>query len=50
MQNKIIICKFNNKKKSNRIDLIIDGGKPKTNKPSKVIDIRDINNIKIIRN
>jgi L-threonylcarbamoyladenylate synthase len=31
-------------------DLVIDAGMPKRKKPSKLIDLRDIDNIKIIRN
>lgn len=34
----------------NKIDLALDAGKLKKSKPSKLIDIRDIDNIKIIRN
>jgi tRNA A37 threonylcarbamoyladenosine synthetase subunit TsaC/SUA5/YrdC len=42
-----IIKYFKNKKQ--KPDLIITAGKQKIKKPSKLIDIRDINDIKILR-
>ncbi len=36
--------------KSTKPDLIINAGKLKRNKPSKIVDLKDINNIKVLRN
>ena len=46
--NENFLIKF--KKSQVNPDMIIDSGKSKNNKGSRIIDIRDINNIKIIRN